>query len=134
MWRVPANDHANGLIPVGSKRLGDVPASKYGYAQPDHHANATSSISHLGEPRIERITTLKHGYFGDTSGAFFSSRNSSILLMLLVEMYIGLQQLGTHAFKRLDLFVLVVRLPRMEKLAWLLRDNLYFRVRRFNRI
>jgi hypothetical protein len=54
--------------------------------------------------------------------------------MLLVEMYIGLQQLGTHASKRLDSFVLVVRLPRMEKLAWLLRDNLYFRVRRFNRI
>lgn len=75
MWRVPANDRdpANETMQMGSSPLDqkvNAPASEYGYVRPDHHASATSGISNLGGPRIERIATLGHNTFADTLARF----------------------------------------------------------------
>lgn len=69
--------HAKETMQTGSSPLDqkvNAPASEYGYVRPDHHASATSGISNLGGPRIERITTLEHNTFADTFGAFFQAR------------------------------------------------------------
>lgn len=75
MWRVPASDRdpANETMQTGSSPLDqkvNAPASEYGYVRPDHHASATSGISNLGGPRIERIATLEHNTLAETLARF----------------------------------------------------------------
>lgn len=54
----------------------NAPASEYGYVRPDHHASATSGISNLGGPRIERIATLEHNTLPICTLARFSKPES----------------------------------------------------------